>query len=62
MAIEHPTLGHRVQAHRDLVRVLLIFAAAAAAYVLILVAGTAWAQDPAPIYPFLADPAGTLPF
>jgi hypothetical protein len=63
MALQQPTIGHRIAAHRDALHVLLIFAAAAAVFALMLVIGAFLVSpDPAPVFPFLADPAGSIPF
>ena len=52
------------ETHRDLLRVLLIFAVVAAVFVAIAVGGALFGvHDAAPVYPFLPDPAGLqLPF
>jgi hypothetical protein len=52
------------ETHRDLLRILVIFAAVAAVFALIVVFGAVFgAHDATPFYPFLPDPAGiALPF
>lgn len=61
MALQQPGFA---RTHPDLVRILLIFGAVALVFALIVAFGAIFGvHDAAPIYPFMADPAGIqLPF